>query len=129
MTLDFTLTNYGLKWILRYGVNATYFTLDNDSSAASRTATSPAAELSGSGSGRQLALWTDLSTGNTISAKLSTSYSFTGTLAINAVCLCSSASAGSNMIGRGLLSAVQNVGNQDTVTIELTLGSDQVVEE
>jgi hypothetical protein len=126
MTLPFVLTNHGIKQILRYGVNASYYTLDNDSSVESRTATSPAAELSGNGAGRQAAQFTDLSNGNTISCKLKTDYTFTGNHAINAICLCSSPNAGSNMMGRGKLASVQNVGPQDTVSIELILTIDQV---
>ena len=124
--LPFVLTNHGLIQILRYGVNSSWFTLDNDSSVESRSATSPAAELSGNGAGRQAALYTNLSNGNTIACKLKTDYTFTGTHAFNAICLCSSANAGSNMMGRGRLASVQNVGPQDTVSIELFLNIDQV---
>jgi len=126
MTNTFTLTNHGLIRILQYGVNGSYFTLDSDTSAESRTATAPAGELNTYGAGRQAAGWTDLSAGSTISAKLKTDYVFTGALGINAICLCSSATAGSNMMGRGKLASVQNVGSQDTVTVELTLNINQV---
>ena len=126
MTEGFTFTNYGLAYILQKGCGALYYTLDNDNSAESKITTSPASELSGNGAGRQQATYTDKSSGSTISVSLKTVYTFSGVHAINAICVCSSPSAGPNMAGRGLLSAVQNVGNQDTVTIELTVNLNQV---
>jgi len=126
MTETFTMTNYGLIRLLQYGVNGSYFTLDSSTSAESRTDTSPAGELTGSGAGRQAAAFTNLSAGSVIACKLVSNYVFSGALAINAICLCSASSGTGNMMGRGLLASVQNVGNQDTITAELDLSIDQV---
>lgn len=126
MTNTFTLTNHGLIRLLQYGTNGTYFGLDGATTAESRTATSPVSELTTNGAGRQAIQFTDLSAGNVITCKLKTDYVFTGPLGINAVFLSSAASGTGNMMGRGLLAAVQNVGNEDTVTCELELNIDQV---
>lgn len=126
MTNSFTLTNIGLLRILQYGANTAWYTLDNSTGAESRPATAPASELSAGGAGRQAATVTDISSGNTIALKLTTNYEFSASNAINAICLCWAGTAGANMIGRGLLAATQNVGAEDTVTLELELGINQV---
>ena len=123
---SFTLTRYGLNYILQNGSKTAYFGLDGAATAEDATATSPVQELTTNGAGRQLATNQSTSSGSTISCKLSSNYEFSGANSIKAIFIASSGSPGANMMGRGLLAEVKNVGSQDTMQIELDLYLTQV---
>ncbi len=106
-----------------YGVTtlpAKYVGLDGDSSAESASAEAPAQELTTGGCGRVEATVTDVTVGNDVAMKLTANYEFTAANTINAFFVAWSATPGNNMTMRHKLSAPQNVGNEDTMTVEIT---------
>ena len=123
---SFTLTRYGLNYILQNGSKTVYYELDGAATPEDATATSPVQELTTNGAGRQLATNLNTSSGSIISCKISSNYEFSGVNSIKAIFLASSGSPGANMMGRGLLSEIKNVGSQDTMQIELDMYLTQV---
>jgi len=117
-----TATKIGLLHKLKqtYGLTqlpAKWIGLDGDASAESASQMAPAQELTTGGCGRVEAVVTDISTADDIAVKLVANYEFTAYNSINAYFVAWSSSPGNNMTARHKLSANQNVGPEDTMTI------------
>lgn len=125
-TIPLTITNYGLLRILQDGTDDTWLTLDASNAGTTLGQTAPGSEILTNGGGRHAASITVTSAGGNISQRYTSDWEFTGAATINAACLMALAS-GSNLMGRGVLPAPQNVGSEDIITVTVDLVITQVV--
>ncbi len=95
----------------------TYIALDSDATAESAAHTAPVAEITTNGGARAAGT---PSTESDTKSVLTKEFTFSGSLAINALCWLN-ASSGGTMLSRSKLDATRNVINGDTVTVVLKM--------
>lgn len=99
----------------------TYIALDSDATAENVAHTGPQAEITTNGGARAAGT---PSTESDTKSVLTKEFTFTGALAINALCWMNASSVGT-MLSRSKLDATRNVINGDTVTVVLKMTHSQ----